>query len=865
MRNGSLLARAVHPGFGCGLVVVNLLGGSLLGWDCAAALPAIGTAFGTEPPVPVQSDSSGGQASLASDGENLFAVFDQGGNIRGMLIDADLQPLLAEMPYYADSTVDFGNYYPQLAFGEDHYLLVWQGQGVQALRIGRDATPLGEPFTLSDTGYGPSLAWVGDRFLVSWLEVEATSRSVALAAVDANGTVSEPRNVTSDEIASDPSMGVNADGYTLIAWTPNADAMNLGVWALIVAPSGDVSTPPFPLTDGGSPYVPEVTSDGRNFLVAWGDSLGVSGALVSPEGEVVAPLDIADGESLSELTLGHNDAGFVVMWQDYGPDGYAVYAFRHVGSDGQMGERKELPNYSASSVSDPALLGTDGGYWFAYSSNGGWAAKTNDELEPQGESSPLTLVQNSQNTSDLVWDGAQYVLTWTDELEGDFVYSGRLMRIDTAGNRIGAEATILDEESTRGSWYSTASAAANSTFISWVATDSRDVYTRVYNADGTLGPSVKLGTAGSSGGVTVASSRDGYLVVYGGTEANQFWAVAFDAAGVARGEPHRLSVPEGTYEVRALASDSGYLLQIMDGSSTALASLGADWVIGELQPIQSGTFPMDAVVGGGKTAVVWSTHEGERRARFWSNGAWDGDVFTLGLDGRWGDTTWDGERFVAVWQDSQYFAHWVTFDLERQVTDAEALFNGEECNGPLLASNLAQQYLLSCIRYNRDYSRRIVNYLVGQPTSETNSTETADDGVTAEHATAAPSSDRSVPVADVDTTAASKPQTPAAVTGESSASDSRDGETSSFALDTSSETDMAEPPRDSSGCAVSPRERPLGLAGGGAALLGLALLAARRRHGRRRLPVRRRSATPRAAPTAASSTAERRGRVQGWE
>src|SRR5690606_23793524 len=135
--------------------------------------------------------------------------------------------------------------------------------------------------------------------------------------------------------------------------------------------------------------------------------------------------------------------------------------------------------------------------------------------------------------------------------------------------------------------------------------------------------------------------------------------------------------------------------------------------VGPLQLVQPGTFPMETAVGGGKTAVVWSSHEGERLARFWANGAWDGDVFTLGLDGQWGDTTWDGERFVAVWQDSEYFAHWVSFDLERQVSDVEALFDDEECNGPLLASNLADQYLLSCIRYNRDYSRRVVNYLVG--------------------------------------------------------------------------------------------------------------------------------------------------------
>jgi MYXO-CTERM domain-containing protein len=120
------------------------------------------------------------------------------------------------------------------------------------------------------------------------------------------------------------------------------------------------------------------------------------------------------------------------------------------------------------------------------------------------------------------------------------------------------------------------------------------------------------------------------------------------------------------------------------------------------------------VVGGGKTVVVWM-EAGARVARFWADGAWASEQFTLAADGMWGQTVWDGTQFAAVWQDPDYHSHWATFDLDGNVSPAEALFPDEECVGPKLASNGAGQALLNCVRYNRDYSRRLVNYLLGDP------------------------------------------------------------------------------------------------------------------------------------------------------
>src|SRR5690606_23904478 len=106
-----------------------------------------------------------------------------------------------------------------------------------------------------------------------------------------------------------------------------------------------------------------------------------------------------------------------------------------------------------------------------------------------------------------------------------------------------------------------------------------------------------------------------------GTELAQFLALEVGADGQAKGEPRTIDVPEDTREVRVLTSDSGYLLQVIALSATSVAGLSPDWMVGPLQLVQLGTFPMDTTVGGGKTVVVWFSHEGERLARFRANGA----------------------------------------------------------------------------------------------------------------------------------------------------------------------------------------------------------------------------------------------------
>lgn len=846
MRNSSwgLIAGVVYGALGWySLGGSCTFGDSWMGWNTAHALPTMGPAFGTDVPTSVQSTSSPYELSAASDGENLFVTFNAGGgNIRGMLVDADGKPLLAEMPFYADAPEGGGNYYPSVAYGGNHYLLTWNApSGIQGLLVGRDGKAIGTAFPISANGFSPSLAFTGDHFVVAWLELGDTTRDIAIANIGLDGSVGEAHLITDDGIAGDPELAVDGAGNALVTWTTNVDGTNLTAEAAILDGSGEVAVPPFVVQDGDFPTAPQVTSDGDTFLVAWTQYVGVRGVTVSVSGDVSSPLVIADSDSASDASVSVNDQGFVVLWRDYDSSGYAVDSIRHVSSAGTLGTTQPMPEYSPEGVTEPTLLGRGDGYWLAYTSSGAWAARTDNSLSLQGEVVPLSLVQNSQSAAELVWDGTHYVEVWTDEF-ADWEFAGRVMRINAAGERVASESMRLDTGDNGGSWYAAASTGNGSTLIGWTATDSRDLFARVLDASGSLSPVVPLGTAGASGGISLAASSDGYLAVYSGQVAGEFWAQHFDAVGAVSGEPALLDVPPETYEVRVLARDQGYLLQVNDNSSTSLAALDSDGQIGALVPLGSGTFPVDVAVGGGRTVVVWSTSTGARQARFWSGDGFASEAFVLATDGSWGDTTWDGQRFAAVWQDQYYYSHFTTFDLEGNVAPVEDLFEDEECNGPLLASNGAEQLVLSCIRYNRDYSRRVVSYLLGAPldvppgSTETPPAATSDDGETSSPAVSSGDDSDAPPAPGSDSTAPAASTEPDedATSGEATATDA---ESSSGGPESGALTPGANPidaPAEDSGCDVSRRGGESHGAGlGGALLLGLAALVGRRRRASR--------------------------------
>lgn len=775
------------------------VGLGLSGVGTALALPPIGPGFEVDTPFPVQDDKSVYDIGVASDGQRLFTIFEEGGNIRGMLTDASGHALFSSMPYYAEAP-DYGwNTHPSLAFGDSQYLVAYSSNpGILVLRIDVDGKTVGDPIELSATGYSPTVGWLGDKFVVAWYDSDGITREIASATVTNTGAVGETQVLSVNDSAGEPTIAANANG-ALVSWINYRNYEPLTLEAVVLDTNGQVRVPEFPLQEGGSAYEQRVATVGDDFLVVWTTDAGVSGVAVADDGTASEVLDVAQTESWSSVTVGANHNGYVVAWLEPAAE-FPEWHYRHISAMGELSESGASP---ISSYSDLALLGNDDGYWAVYRSTGVWGAFTDENLTPLGEPSPLSLIENSQETHALFWNGESYVLVWDDDRFGHWTYSGRMNRVNTAGELLHAESLWLDEGSHPGFNYAATPLADSKTLVVWAPTDPRNAYTRIVNADGSLTETIDLGPTTASIGVSMAEYAGQHLLIY--SDASETYVgQLFDASGERLGTPRPLPVPSGTYDVRVYTGAAGFLLQVGGYNGTGMATLHADWTLGEVQYVQGGTFPIDVAVGGGKTAVVWSYFSGQRVARFWAGDGWAGEEFTLGQDALWGDVVWDGTRFAAAWQDSDYYGHWTTFDLEGNVANPEPLFETEECNGPHLGSNGAGQVMLSCVRYNRDYSRRIVSYMIdsgagtGNPGGATSSEEYSSTAATmADVAGTASAGDATTddvvyPTYPDDTTFDTTEPAP---TSDPEATDSTPGTSSSLAttITTSSEPETTEP------------------------------------------------------------------------
>lgn len=703
------------------------------------ALPAMGPAFEADAPVLILEDKSVYDVGSATDGERILTVFEEGGHIRGMLTDSSGKPLLPGMAFYAEAPLEAWNTKPSLAFGASHYALAYSSTpGIFVLRIGTDGIALGAPIRVSETGYSPKIGWVGDKFILVWFESDGIGTEVAATTVTSDGLVGETQIVSVDS-AGEPLLATNAAG-ALVTWGIYRD-YDSDVEGVLLDAAGEIRKPEFLLQQGGNAWGLKVASSGNDFLAAWSDETGVRAVTVTQQGVTSEVIDIAEVGGTSRVALGGNAEGYLAAWQADGLE-EPSWAVRNIAANGALGAADTSPKYPGAT--ELALLGNDGGYWVTYRGVGVVGVLTDQQLSPMGQLVPLTLVKNSQDSAELFWNGSQYVLTWADERFGDGTYTGRMVRVNGAGARVDADAIVLDDGPSDRFWHSAKPLAEGKTLLGTLAMTAWRESVRVVNADGTLNPPLELGDAGTMGGVTLAAHGDRRLAVYDGA-GGTLWGRLFDAQGAPLGEPHALPLSD-VYDARAHAGDRGFLLQVGSNTDgTGLAVLRDDWTLGPVRKLNDGSFPVDVVVGGGKTVVVWAYHDGARVARFWEDDDWAGEKFTLSTDGPWGDTEWDGEQFVAVWQDSDYHAHWTTFDAEGNVAAPEPLFRNDpvssdpfasECIGPKLASNGDGQYLLTCVRYDRDYSRRLVNYLVGSASEDTGEPSTLDPADTTDEAAA---------------------------------------------------------------------------------------------------------------------------------
>jgi len=199
--------------------------------------------------------------------------------------------------------------YPSVAADQANFLVAFcafdsltRDNNVGCVRISPDGAVLDAGIFFpggADPQTGPSGASDGTDFLAAWTESRPQGQTVVQAArVAADGSLLDPVGFT----VSGAPGGKNhlatgfGDSLYLVAWTDNRSARGWDIYCARVNPDGQVlDTNGIVVCDESlDQYLPDVSSDGQNFLVVWYDNRsGMDGdvyaARVSPDGVVLDP------------------------------------------------------------------------------------------------------------------------------------------------------------------------------------------------------------------------------------------------------------------------------------------------------------------------------------------------------------------------------------------------------------------------------------------------------------------------------------------------------------------------------------------------------------------------------------------------
>jgi len=245
--------------------------------------------------LPVGSPTFGRNPNVASDGQDYLVVWedyrsDFRGYVYGQRFTAAglaLDPGGFQISSYQDQ-----DQVPSAAFGAGVYLVAWADYSAGSLRIwgaritptGAVLDPLGIPISLGPNEYGPSVAFDGTNFLVTWYD----SATIRAARVTATGLVLDvpPIDVTSGRY---PAAGFDGQDFLLV--------FNRGtdIYGSRVAPDGGVLDPSgFPVSAGSwSEYYPSVACTPSSCAGVWLDGRDagagylVYGARIDQSGAVI--------------------------------------------------------------------------------------------------------------------------------------------------------------------------------------------------------------------------------------------------------------------------------------------------------------------------------------------------------------------------------------------------------------------------------------------------------------------------------------------------------------------------------------------------------------------------------------------------
>ncbi len=321
----------------------------------------------------------------------------------------DLGPTIeiGGVPVYGPAPKD--QYHTKVAFNGTYYLVVWRDNrggaysDICGARVGTDGVVLDPGGIIISCALNnqdrPAVVSGGTEFLVVWEDERNGSFDIYGARVTADGVVLDATGIpisTGSDYEQCPDVSFDGTDY-LVVWGDRRS----GGWdiygarvrvdgAVLDASGIAISTATY------SQDLPVVEFDGSNYLVAWTDSrdgsLDIQGARVGVDGTVLdpggIPISSADS-SQSWPSVAFDGANYFVVWMDCRDGFFDIYGAR-VGVDG--------------TVLDPSGIAISTG-----ANDTGWPS--------------------------VAFDGTNYLVAWGEYISGWW---------DVYGARVGGDGTVLD-------------------------------------------------------------------------------------------------------------------------------------------------------------------------------------------------------------------------------------------------------------------------------------------------------------------------------------------------------------------------------------------------------------------------------------
>lgn len=562
----------------------------------------------------------------------------------------------------AISSASGGQLSPSVAWDGENFCVVWED-----FRVGSDPQILGARVDASGTVIDPSgitisaaanaqrspkVAWGGENVLVVWEDDRcggSTCSDIYGTRLSPSGVVLDPQGVaisTADGEQSSPSLAWNGTDYLVVWGDGRCESANcIDVYATRVSPSGAVRDPQGIAVSSASndQTRPSVGADGSGWLVAWEDErcggafcADVYGTRVSGSGTV---LDGVDGVAISTAAsaqvvpaVASGGDGFLVTWSDFRSGTSADLYGTTVSAAGAVEEPGGDPLVAAAGAQyAPTAVFAGSGYLAAWEDGGCGDPMCSDILVARlgadgsvvsGSVAIVSTAADAEFTPAAAYDGANFLEVWADPSAGGSDIYGTLLGPD--GSPQGASRIPI----------STAAGAQDSPEVAWDGTsylvvwvDGRSGASDIYGAR--VSPQGEVLDPGGIPISTAIQDQFGPKVAWGGSSYLVVW----------------LDARSGLAVFASRVSESG---EVMDASGIRISRAS------------DGQGPPALACDGATCLVIWVDYSAATSHDVFGARVSDaGEILDVppitvssAANGQSApEVAWNGEEYVAVWED----------------------------------------------------------------------------------------------------------------------------------------------------------------------------------------------------------------------